>query len=129
MIRVLEVGPERADDVLAMIHASFAGRPVLDPPSTALDETVETVRAALEEHGGLVAVDGDRPVGALLFEEHDGLLGLRRVGVLGEVRRLGVASLLAREAEEVARRRGRCGLLREARAELPATMAFWSRHG
>lgn len=129
MIRILEVGPERAEDVVALIHAAFAARPALDPPSTAMAETAESVGAVLAGHGGLLALNDDSPVGALLFGEHDGLLGLHRVGVLEEVRRLGVASLLAQEAEQVARRRGLRGLVLEARAELPATMAFWARHG
>lgn len=129
MIHVFEVGADKAADVLAVIHAAFAARPPLDPPSTAMEETVESVAATLSGHGGLLVLDGERPVGTLLFDEQDGLLGLRRVGVLEEVRRLGVASLLAERAEVVAGERGMRGLTLEAREELPATQAFWMRHG
>jgi len=125
---IVEVGAERADDVLAVIHGAFAGRPVLDPPSTALDETRDSVAAALAEHGGLLAVHDGEPVGALLFAPGE-LLGLRRVGVLAEARKHGVASLLAERAESVARQRGYAGLILEARTELPKTVQFWQRHG
>lgn len=128
-VEIAEAGADRAADVLAVIHAAFADRPVLDPPSTALSETEESVAAALSEHGGLLATLDGRPVGALLFEARGPLLGLRRVGVVGEVRRHGAAAALAGRAAETARERGLEGLELEARAELPATVRFWVRHG
>ncbi len=128
-VEIAEVGAERAADVLAVIHAAFADRPVLDPPSTALEETAESVTVALSAHGGLLATAEGRPVGALLFEARGPLLGLRRVGVLQEVRRHGAAAALADRAAEVAEERGFAGLELEARAELPATVRFWQRHG
>jgi tRNA threonylcarbamoyladenosine biosynthesis protein TsaE len=124
-----EVGAERADDVLAVIHGAFADRPVLDPPATAMDETRDSVGQALAAEGGLLAVHDGEPVGALLFRTVDGLLGLRRVGVLAEARKHGVASLLAERAESIARQRGFAGLILEARTELPKTVQFWQRHG
>ncbi|MFL6159004.1 MAG: tRNA (adenosine(37)-N6)-threonylcarbamoyltransferase complex ATPase subunit type 1 TsaE [Marmoricola sp.] len=129
MTEVLEVGAERTDDVLGIIRTAFADRPVLDPPATALDETPDTVAAALAAHGGLLAVHDGEVVGTLIFADHDELLGLRRVGVLNHARRHGVASLLAERAEAVARERGKRGLVLEARAELPRTVTFWHGHG
>ncbi|MBO9523011.1 MAG: tRNA (adenosine(37)-N6)-threonylcarbamoyltransferase complex ATPase subunit type 1 TsaE [Nocardioidaceae bacterium] len=129
MTEIGEVGAERADEVLAVIHASFADRPALDPPATALDETSRSVADALTAGGGLLAVHDGEPVGTLLFADHGPLLGVRRVGVLPAARRHGVASLLAERAEAVARERGYRGLVLEARAELPRTVAFWEGHG
>lgn len=129
MTEILKVDARRAVDVHALIQATFSGRPVLDPPATALEETVETVSLTLSRHGGLLAVHDGRPVGSLMFDEHDGLLGLHRVGVLREVRHHGVASALVRHAEEVARSRGLRGLELEARRELPETVHFWRGHG
>jgi tRNA threonylcarbamoyladenosine biosynthesis protein TsaE len=126
---IQEVGADRAADVLAVIQAAFANRPVLDPPATALEETAESVAAALAQDGGLLALHEGRPVGTLIFADHGPLLGLRRVGVLEDARRHGIASLLAERAESVARQRGRRGLILEARAELPATVRFWEGHG
>lgn len=129
MTDILQVGPDRADDVLAVIHEAFSGRPTLDPPATALDETVETVGKALAEHGGLLATYAGEPVGALLFSDQGHLLGLRRVGVLERARHHGVARMLADAAAVAAAERGKDGLVLEARAELPRTVAFWEKNG
>ena len=127
--QVFEVDASRADDVVAVIHEAFAGRPVLDPPSTALDETVESVGKVLAEHGGLLATYAGEPVGALLFSDEGSLLGLHRVGVLQRARHHGVARLLADAAAVAAGERGKSGLVLEARQELPATIAFWQKNG
>jgi tRNA threonylcarbamoyladenosine biosynthesis protein TsaE len=129
MTEVFEVDASRADEVVAVIHGAFAGRPVLDPPATALDETVDSVGKALAEHGGLLATLDGEPVGALMFADHGSLLGLRRVGVLAHARAHGVARMLAEAAVEAAVARGKRGLDLEARAELPGTIAFWQKHG
>ncbi|MEO7350992.1 MAG: tRNA (adenosine(37)-N6)-threonylcarbamoyltransferase complex ATPase subunit type 1 TsaE [Marmoricola sp.] len=123
------VDGSRAEDVLAVVHTAFADRPVLDPPATALEETIETVREALEAHGGLLVEHDGSPVGALLFEPKGRLLGLRRVGVLGSVRGLGVAAQMASRAREIAQELGFTGLQLEARVELPATIKFWRNLG
>lgn len=129
-----EVGPEHAADVLAVIRETFGDRPVLDPPATALEETHESVAAALAADGGLLALHEGRPVGSLLFgrpgaAQPGDLLVLRRVGVTREVRHLGVAAQLVHVAERVAADRGCRGLALEAREELPATVRFWLRLG
>jgi tRNA threonylcarbamoyladenosine biosynthesis protein TsaE len=129
MTEVREVDASSAEDVLATIHEAFSGRPALDPPATALDETLESVGKALAEHGGLLATHDGAPVGSLLFSDHGRLLGLRRVGVLAAARQHGVARMLADEAAAVAAHRGKDGLDLEARTELPATVAFWRKHG
>jgi tRNA threonylcarbamoyladenosine biosynthesis protein TsaE len=123
------VDGSRAHDVLSVVHEAFANRRELDPPATALQETVETVRDALDTHGGLLVEHDGRPVGALLFEPRGRLLGLRRVGVLKPVRGLGVAAQMASRAREIAQERGYTGLELEARVELPATINFWRNLG
>ena len=129
MTEILEVDASRADDVLAVVHEAFAGRPVLDPPSTALDETAASDGKALAEHGGLLATHGGEPVGALLFSDEGRLLGLHRVCVLEQARHHGIARMLADAAAAVAAQRHKDGLVLEARAELPATIAFWQKNG
>jgi tRNA threonylcarbamoyladenosine biosynthesis protein TsaE len=123
------VDGSRAADVLAVVLEAFANRPPLDPPATALDETVDSIREALDAHGGLLVEHDGSPVGALLFEPRGRLLGLRRVGVLKPVRGLGVAAQMASRAREVAQERGFTGLQLEARVELPATVNFWRNLG
>jgi tRNA threonylcarbamoyladenosine biosynthesis protein TsaE len=129
MTEVDEVGPERATEVTAVIRAGFGAREVLDPPSTATDETPQTVAAALTAHGGLLATNELGPVGALLFEPHGDLLGLRRVSVHPDAQARGVARALVRQAERVADRRGFEGVRLTARTELPRTVRFWQHLG
>lgn len=129
-VRVTEVGPEAADAVVAVVHAAFGARPVLDPPSSALDETPDSVAQALAACGGLLACRADgRPVGALLLDTAEHSLLLRRVSVVPEAQGLGVATALATTAAEVARRRGLPRIRLAARTELPGTIAFWSGLG
>ncbi|GAB3660082.1 hypothetical protein GCM10027596_18310 [Nocardioides korecus] len=126
---ILLVDGSRAQESLELIHAAFRDRPVLDPPATALEETLESVRAALDAHGGLLVVHDGRPVGTLLLEPRGRMLGLRRVGVLPTVRGLGVAAQMSTRARELAEERGYAGLELEARVELPRTVEFWRRQG
>ncbi len=128
-VHIEVVDGRAAAEVTRIIHEAFANRPPLDPPATALDETEETIRASLDAYGGLLAVHEDKPVGALLFELRGRLLGLRRVGVVGEVRGLGVAAKMASRAAEIAAARKFGGLEVEARVELPKTIEFWRRMG
>jgi tRNA threonylcarbamoyladenosine biosynthesis protein TsaE len=126
---ITTVDGSHAADVLRVIHEAFANRPVLDPPATALSETIDTIREALDAHGGLLVEHDGAPVGALLFEPKGRLLGLRRVGVLGAVRGLGVAAQMASRAREIAQELGFTGLELEARVELPGTINFWRNLG
>jgi tRNA threonylcarbamoyladenosine biosynthesis protein TsaE len=126
---IIRVDGSRAADVLAVIHESFADRPPLDPPATALDETEESVGRALDEHGGLLVEHDGKPVGTLLLDPRGRLLGLRRVGVLSDVRGLGVAAQMASRAREIAEQEGYTGLEIEARIELPQTVRFWRNLG
>ena len=129
VVSVRPACPEDAAAVVGVVHAGFGARPLLDPPATAPDETADSVRAALEQHGGLLAVVRDRPVGAMLFEPAGRLLGLRRVAVHPSAQGVGVAGALVAEAEKVAGARAYDGLSLTARAELPSTVRFWRHQG
>jgi tRNA threonylcarbamoyladenosine biosynthesis protein TsaE len=128
-IEVHEVGPERAADVVAVVHAAFGARPPLEPPATATDETVEFVAEALAAHRGLLAVRGTVPVGAMVLEPDGDLLRMRRVSVHPDAQGAGVAGALVGSAERIATAEGYDGLVLGARAELPDTVAFWRHLG
>ena len=129
MIEVHLVGPEGAGDVLGVVHAGFGAREVLDPPSSAPEETLESVSAALAHGGGLLATSELGPVGALLLEPDGDVLALRRVSVHPDIQGRGVARALVRHAERVASAR-KCSATRVlARTELPRTLRFWRRLG
>jgi tRNA threonylcarbamoyladenosine biosynthesis protein TsaE len=129
-LRVIDAEPKHADDVLGVIRRAFAARPPLDPPSTALAESEQSVREVLSRAGGLLVLGRDHPVGALLFDHsRPGLLGLRRVSVDPAHQSHGVASAMVGVAEDVAERRRLDGVWLRAREELPATLSFWRRRG
>lgn len=128
-IIVRAAGAGDAALVVDLIHRSFATRPVLDPPATAMSETEESVTLALRAFGGLIAEHDGVPVGSLLFAPDGPRLRLRRVGVLAEVRHHGIAHLLTNAAARFAVREGYDRLVLEARAELPATVHFWTGQG
>lgn len=138
-VTVAEACPSDAPAVHRVIHEAFAARPRLDPPAPALAETVDTVRAALARHGGLLCtVDGD-PAGALLLDPDGAVLShdrrrqqalwLRRVAVEPRYHKHGIASALVAYAEDLAAARGFAVVRVVARAELPETVRFWRHRG
>ncbi len=114
--------------MLGVVRAAFADRPVLDPPADALGETLESIERRLRTAGGIVArLDGEA-VGALLLDpDHEGIVWLRRFGVLPGNQGRGVAGALIDAAARASV--GRRGLGVFAREELPSTVAFWARQG
>ncbi len=126
-VEVRRVGPEAAPDVHAVVRAAFVARPVLDPPADALSETVESIAAALQVHGGLLAIHDDEPAGALVLDPDGDTLFLRRVGVVPYAQHLGVAAELVAAALEAAVGFRRVAVL--AREELPGTVRFWRHEG
>ncbi len=128
-LRVDEATVDDAAMVCDVIHAGFSARQRLDPPSTALSETPESVAAAIGSDGGLLCrVDG-QPAGALLFRDAGSALAMRRVSVVPHFQARGVASSMVGVAEEVAAGRGHDDIQLAARTELPATVTFWVRRG
>ncbi|WP_426246823.1 tRNA (adenosine(37)-N6)-threonylcarbamoyltransferase complex ATPase subunit type 1 TsaE [Nocardioides sp. LHG3406-4] len=124
---VRRVGPDAAEAVHAVVHAAFAGRPVLDPPADALAEEPATLAAALAPARGLLAEIDGRPVGAALLDPVGPTLYLRRVGVHPDAQDHGVAHALVAAAHEAGA--GFTELAVLAREELPATIGFWESLG
>ncbi len=123
---VASVGPDRAAEVVEVIHRAFAARPKLDPPGTAGQETVESVAQVLSTAGGLLATRRGHPIGAVLFDQsRPGQLGLKRVSVDPQGRDRGVASAMVGVAEDFAEERGADGIWLHVREELPQNLRFW----
>ena len=126
-VHVRRVGADAAAEVLGVIRTAFTERPSLDPPADALSETEASVAAELGAYGGLLATLDGQPVGALLFRPGADEMLLRRFGVVPEAQGRGVAARLVQGAVDSTV--GYAGLAVRAREELPATVAFWERHG
>lgn len=122
------------DDVglmLGIIVSAFSARRVLDPPTDALSDTVEAVRARLDGQLGIIASVEDTAVGCLFLAlDRKRRIGtVHRVSVLPQTRRQGVATHLATAAAELAVDAGMTSLQLIARRELPEVIGWWVTHG
>ncbi len=121
--------------MVEVIHAAFSARPPLNPPSTAIDETPESVAASMSRGGGIFArVDG-RPAGVILVvpdpvaASDTGLVTFQRVAVHPDFQRHGVASAMVSAAQELAATLGYRRVKLFARGELVQLIAFWQHRG
>jgi tRNA threonylcarbamoyladenosine biosynthesis protein TsaE len=120
-------------DVVAMvevIHSAFGARPPIDPPSTAIDETAETVAAALRGGSGIFAQVGGRPAGVILVQPSaNAVARFTRVSVHPDLQHHGIASAMVTAAEELAAIHGYERVEVFARAEFPVFIDFWQHRG
>jgi len=126
--------PSDASVMHDVARRAFAARQPVDPPAAALSDTAADVANALRPPGfGVVAQVDGQIAGSLLVRLDEATGGriatLRRVGVLPEYRRLGVADAMVRATLRGLADAGvsRARLL--ARAELPSTIQWWRVRG
>jgi tRNA threonylcarbamoyladenosine biosynthesis protein TsaE len=119
-----------ASGMVEVIHAAFGARPPLDPPSTAILETAQTVAASLLRGGGIYANVAGRPAGAILVTaDPSGAASFQRVSVHPEFQRHGIASAMVDAAEELAATLGCDRVELFARGEFAELVAFWQHRG
>ena len=115
---------------MAVIHAAFRAQPgPTDPPSGALAETAETVRAAIGAGGGACLEDGAAMAGVVLWSERPGALYFGRLAVAPAWRGRGVGRALVRAAEAEAVRRGLARVELGTRLVLTGNRAFFAACG
>ena len=122
----------RADaaDMVEVIHAAFGARPPLDPPSTAIDETAESVAATLDRAGGILASVNGRAAGVILVAPvRPGLVTFQRVSVHPDFQRHGVASAMVGAAQDFAAQLGFGQVELFARHEFSQLIDFWRHRG
>jgi tRNA threonylcarbamoyladenosine biosynthesis protein TsaE len=113
-----------------VIHAAFGARPPLDPPSTAILETAETVTATMLRGGAIYARVADRPAGVILVTtDPSGAATFQRVSVHPDFQRHGIASAMVDAAEELAATLGCDRVELFARGEFAELIAFWQHRG
>ncbi len=120
--------------ILAITRVAFEQfRGKLDPPSGALNETLETLcnNTFQPDHGATLAFVNGLPAGALRWSVHPqrAYLYVGRVAVLPAYRRQGVASALMRWAEQHARALGLPAVQFGVRLQAPENIRFYQRLG
>jgi ribosomal protein S18 acetylase RimI-like enzyme len=126
-----------ADDaptILMMTRAAFEEfRNRLDPPSGALDETLEDLIASAfqPDHGAVLAFVQGQPAGVLRWSipPERGYLYVGRVAVLPAYRRRGIASALMRWIDAHAAALGLPAVQFGVRLQAPENIRFYERLG
>lgn len=120
---------DRWDALLDLILASFAymnGR--IDPPSSALALTPQSLREKARNEIGYVALDGDKIAGCVFCRAEPESLYIGKLAVLPSAQGKGIGRSLLTYAEAEARKHGLAILRLETRIELienHATFATW----
>lgn len=98
MARVIEVRNATEDElplVRRIMQEAFEEyRGVLEPPSGALTETLEDVRASAAKGGAVLAFLNDDPVGSARYELRDGYIYCWRLSVIPPARGQGIAAAM-----------------------------------
>jgi N-acetylglutamate synthase-like GNAT family acetyltransferase len=120
----------RWEELLALILSSFAymdGR--VDPPSSALNLTVEALARKAEIEIAYVALDGETLLGCVFLRPEAECLYIGKLAVSPDAQGRGVGGQLLATAEQVARSLGLLSLRLETRIELIENHAVFSRWG
>jgi GNAT superfamily N-acetyltransferase len=119
-----------AEAAAEVIRAAFAvqGR-ATTPPSSALQETAESIAAKIAAGGGFGAVEHGRLVAVALWQDVDGALLIARVSVLPHARGRSLSRRLVEACETRARSRGLSRLRLRVRLALAENERLFSRMG
>jgi ribosomal protein S18 acetylase RimI-like enzyme len=120
----------RWTDLLELILASFRYmNGVIDPPSSALRLTPESLAAKAQEEIGFIAIEGETLVGCVFLAERDDHFYLGKLAVLPSRQGCGVGRRLIAAAEDAARATGKPAIELQTRVELVANQAAFLRLG
>jgi len=115
--------------VVGVLRVAFSEQANLAPPSGALSETEESVRALMQMARVALAVVDGAIVGCQFFEPKDDHLYLFRLAVLPCYRQRGIGGALIAYAEEQARAMGLRRARFSVRLALPHQRAYYERLG
>ncbi|MBP1857652.1 GNAT family N-acetyltransferase [Rhizobium herbae] len=119
------------DDLLALILASFAYmHPRIDPPSSALRLTLQSLKEKARVEKAYAAVDNGRLLGCVFCKpEPPDCLYIGKLAVAPDAQGKGVGRILLQAAEDHAVECGFSGLRLETRIELEENHHVFSRWG
>ncbi|WP_431800114.1 GNAT family N-acetyltransferase [Halobacillus andaensis] len=100
------------------------------PPSSALEETAQSVSDALEEEEeGLIAYEGNKPVGMVRFHIKNKNLYFYRLSVIPEERGKGIAKKILTFLENYANKEGLSSIRCKVRMNAPKNIKLYSSIG
>jgi len=106
------------------------------PNSSAYRETVEDIAGQIARGGAVLVFSGDEAVGGGRFHPVPGPVGdarpwaeIKRVGVMRELRKLGLGAPLVTALEDGARAGGAAGVQLGVREDQPRLVQFWEALG
>ncbi len=128
-LRLVDAASVDPGVLVAVIRDAFVHRPPVDPPPPALAETPASVNAALASGFGVLSLVGDEPAGTVIVTEDPAGSTITRVSVRPQFQRLGIASAMVAVTLDLLAGRGTRSVELTARAEFPAVVSWWRRHG
>jgi GNAT superfamily N-acetyltransferase len=129
-ITLREASTEDAQIIFSVMRAAFEEyEGVLDPPSGAHNETVESVKRKLTGGAAVLAAVANELVGFAFYEPADELLYFGRLSVLPRWRNRGIGSALLEYVERRAQATGAAGVRVGVRLQLPHLVARYERMG
>jgi ribosomal protein S18 acetylase RimI-like enzyme len=117
----------RLEELHWFVQDAFRDLPI-NPPSSALKETVADFAARLQSDSIFVALDAGALIGCIFCTPDGDALYIGRLAVHPDWRRRGVATALVETAKDEAQRRGARRVALGARIALPGNVALFRRH-
>jgi ribosomal protein S18 acetylase RimI-like enzyme len=114
-------------NVIALAFEEHRGK--LEPPSSSLDKTPESVSQELQTSNAIVALNDDNIIGCVFYSFKDDFVYLAHLAVLPEYRGLGVARALMLEIEKKALEHNFIIIRLSVRLALEETRAFYEKMG
>ncbi len=119
---------DRLDDLLALMHGTF-GALVIDPPSSALTETIDDIAERTRTQTVMIAEAYGRLIGSVFCVPRPGTLYISRLAVVADLRGRGIGRALMEGARVEARRIGAARMTLQVRIALADNVAFFGRFG
>jgi ribosomal protein S18 acetylase RimI-like enzyme len=130
LIEIRSATEDDAGTLLDLAMQAFAEfRDTIVPPPGVLAESVDIVRRAIREHGGILATDNGIRVGSARFELHPGYLYIGRLAVPPQWRGRGIGREMMSFLESHAMTLGLCEARVEVRMALPGNVAMFEAFG
>jgi predicted N-acetyltransferase YhbS len=126
---IRRASPEEADLVHAVMVNAFQIYRNASPPTSALSETVASIKKVLgSNEEAAICFDDGRAVGSVRFEKKNGLY-FRRLAVLRSEQGRGIGSALVKWLEGEARLQGCDNIWLKVRANESGNISFYEKRG